>query len=657
MSICDLATPIPAAGPARGRPNHRRENQAARALAALVEFSEDAILGRTLDGTITRWNHAAQGLFGWSAAEVVGRPVSLLVPPGRTDEMPGIRSRLLRGERVASLETVRVRKDGSRVEVALTVSPVRDEAGRVVAAWVIARDITGRREAEEALRLRDRAIRAVPQGIVITDACRPGNPIVYASPGFERMTGYTQAEALGKSPRFLQGPQTDPAAVAQLREAVRGGRPCSVEILNYRKDGTPFWNAVSVAPVRDDGGRITHWVGVKTDVTERLRLEEQLRQAQKMEAIGRLAGGVAHDFNNLLTVINGYSELILRGLRPDDPTRGLLDEIKKAGERSASLTRQLLAFSRKQVVQARVLDLNAVVADTEKMLRRVIGEDVRLETALDAGLGCVRADPGQVEQVLLNLAVNARDAMPHGGRLAIRTRNAGPGAEGRHAVLEVADTGCGMTEEVKARIFEPFFTTKGPGRGTGLGLATVYGIVEQAGGRIAVESLPGRGTTFRIAWPCVEQPTRPGPATPDRQLPPQGRETVLLVEDEDGVRALTRHVLTGCGYTVLEATGGDEALRVAGAHPGPVQLLVSDVVMPGLGGRELADRLLARHPDMKVLFLSGYTHEAMERRGILEGQVNFLQKPFSTGALAHKVREVLDAPGADAGGGPGPVRP
>jgi CheY-like chemotaxis protein len=371
-----------------------------------------------------------------------------------------------------------------------------------------------------------------------------------------------------------------------------------------------------------------------------------------MEAVGQLAGGVAHDFNNLLTIISGYSDLLLQQLPPGDPSREMVEEIYRAGERSAALTRQLLAFSRKQVTAPKVLDLNAVVADAEKMLRRVIGEDVHLETALQPQLGHVKADPGQLEQVLMNLAINARDAMPRGGRLLIGTLNVELGegythghagvAPGAYVLLAVSDTGCGMTEEVKARIFEPFYTTKERGHGTGLGLAVVHGIVKEAGGHVEVYSEPGLGSSFKVYLPRADQPAWSGHTLSSHLPPPGGTETILLVEDEDAVRALTRHALVGCGYTVLEGSGGEEALRIASQHDRPIDLLVTDVIMPGLGGRRLAERVLAVHPEAKVLYLSGYTDDAVVRHGILHDEVKFLQKPFSLLGLAMKVRAVLD---------------
>jgi len=368
------------------------------------------------------------------------------------------------------------------------------------------------------------------------------------------------------------------------------------------------------------------------------RSEEQLRQAQKMEAVGRLAGGIAHDFNNLLTVITSYGELLLEDLSPGDSRRDDVEQIRKAAEAAAALTRQLLAFTRQQVLEPKVLNLRAIVAGTEKLLQRLIGADVHLTTSLASDLGAVKADPGQLEQIIINLAVNARDAMPGGGRLSIEAANLEQveGRPGRYVLLAVSDTGIGMDEQTKARIFEPFFTTKESGKGTGLGLATVYGIVKQAGGFIWVDSEPGRGTSFEVYLPRVDEPAAPAITRPAPAEPARGTETVLVVEDAPAVRLVTRQVLERYGYTVLEAPTGDIALRIAAKHHGPIHLLLTDVVMPGLSGRQLAGQLSQLRSEMKVLYVSGYA-DTVESAGA------YLQKPFAPEALARRVRDVLDA--------------
>jgi nitrogen-specific signal transduction histidine kinase/CheY-like chemotaxis protein len=386
-------------------------------------------------------------------------------------------------------------------------------------------------------------------------------------------------------------------------------------------------------------------------VTERKHLEEQFRQAQKMEAVGRLAGGVAHDFNNMLTLILGYSDLMLQTLAPASPQFTALGEIKRAAERAAALTRQLLAFSRKQVIAPRVLDVNALVANMDKMLRPLIGEDVELVTALGPGAGPVRADVGQLEQVLVNLAVNARDAMPQGGRLTIATANVELDEAcarthldvrpGPYLCLTVQDTGCGMDEEVLAHLFEPFFTTKEVGKGTGLGLSTAYAIVRQTGGHIDVTSAPGQGTTFRIYLPRATGPVEPDPAAGSPGEASGAAQTILVVEDEETVRALVGTVLRQHGYTVLEAADAGAALQLGAEHPGPVHLLVTDVVMPRVSGHQLAQRLQALRPGLKVLYLSGHTEDAILRAGVREAEISFLPKPFTPEDLARKVRDVL----------------
>jgi hypothetical protein len=449
-----------------------------------------------------------------------------------------------------------------------------------------------------------------------------------------RRYGYTRDEFLDRRTADIE--ETGTGAV--LRHRTKDGRTIEVE---SSTDAIEF------------AGRPARLVLVR-DVTEQRHLEGQLRQALKMEAVGRLAGGLAHDFNNLLTAITGYGDLVLGALPADDARRADVEEIRIAADRAAALTQQLLAFSRKQVLQPRVLDLNVIVRNAEKLLRRLIGEHIALETVLDPALGAVKADPTQLEQVIINLAVNARDAMPQGGRLLLETRNAlldtGYTSEhsmvqpGEYVQLAVSDTGLGMDEQTKARLFEPFFTTKEMGKGTGLGLSTVYGIVKQSGGYIWVYSELGRGTTFKVYLPQVEAAaTVDLPATAP-EAAPRGSETVLLVEDEPALRAVARRVLQRQGYAVLEAAHGDAALALVATHQGPLDLLVTDVVMPGLSGRDLADRLTAARPDLRVLFVSGYSGEALAHHGILDPDLAYLEKPFSPDALAIKVREVLDRP-------------
>jgi two-component system cell cycle sensor histidine kinase/response regulator CckA len=472
------------------------------------------------------------------------------------------------------------------------------------------------------------------------------------NPAAERILGYTKREALGKVPNDLNLPSFH-ADATKIMERLRAGDMEAYSINeNLTKDGRIITCQWLNTPLMDDAGQFAGLLCLAQDVTERKSLEDQLRQAQKMEAIGSLAGGVAHDFNNLLTIINGYSEMIPDQLPADSPVRDLVREIGQAGERAASLTRQLLAFSRKQVLEPKVLNLNAVVTDIAKMLKRLIGEDVDLNTGLETGLGRVKADPGQIEQILINLAVNARDAMPQGGKLTIETANVeldesyaqshSDVRPGRYVLLALTDTGTGMDEATKSRIFEPFFTTKEPGKGTGLGLATVYGIVKQSGGHLTVYSEPGHGTAFKIYLPLVQEaiPTRKSDASLRRSL--HGTETILLTEDEPAVRALARYTLQIHGYTVLEASQGEKALRIAQEFEGSIHLLVTDVVMPVMGGRQLAEQLAAIRPGLKVLYLSGYTDDAVVRHGVLQAEAAFLQKPFTPGALAQKVRDVLD---------------
>lgn len=622
-------------------------------LSAVLDHMMDGIVGLNEQGIIQSFNAAAEMQFGYKASEVLGQNVKLLMPEPYRSEHDGYLANYVRTGKAKIIcigrQVVARRKDGSTFPIDLGVSEFFLEGQRHFTG--IVRDITEQQKKDNALRLRDQAIQAVSQGILITDPNQPDNPIIYASAGFERMTGYHADELLGRNCRLLQGAETDPETVRKLREAIRAGLGCSVEILNYRKDGTPFWNALDVTPVRDEQGHLVHFVGVQADVSERRSLEHQVRQSQKMDAFGQLAGGIAHDFNNLLTIISGYSEILLEMLASNDPMRSSVKAISEAGERAASLTQQLLSFSRKTVLAPRVLDLNTVVNDAEKMLRRMIGEDVLLTAVLDPRIGSVEVDPNQMGQVLMNLAVNARDAMPQGGKLTIETKNIELDEAyvnthieipaGRYVLLAVSDNGTGMTPDVKARIFEPFFTTKGVGKGTGLGLSVVHGIVKQGNGHIGAYSELGIGTTFKIYFPVVVEAVA-SPATTDQIQVSRGSETVLLVEDEDSVREMASLALKSKGYTVLSAASGKEAIGIVHKHPDGIDILVTDVVMPEMNGRQLAEALQPRFPQMKLLYVSGYTDDAVVRHGILQAEVAFHQKPYTPMTLLRKIRQVLD---------------
>lgn len=470
--------------------------------------------------------------------------------------------------------------------------------------------------------------------------------------------GYSRKEFLAMTIKDIRPAEDIPALLENVSK-VFTGRDEAGAWRHQKKGGQIIDVEITSYPLSFAGRRAE--LVLASDITMRKqteealrRSEEQLRQAQKMEAVGKLAGGVAHDFNNLLTVINGHTSLSLRRLKPDDPLYHKLETIQAAGERAASLTRQLLAFSRKQIMQPKVLDLNHVIFETNKMLQRLIGEDIDLFIGLMPDLGKIKADPGQIEQVLMNLSVNARDAMPKGGKLTIETHNLDIDEEyskrhisvrpGRYVMLAVSDTGCGMDAATQARIFEPFFTTKEVGRGTGLGLSTVYGIVKQSGGNVWVYSEVGKGTTFKIYLPSVDSPAEEFKASIVDSQAHAGTETVLLVEDEEMVRNMTREILQESGYQVLEATHGQEALVVAKRHDGPIHLMLSDVVMPQMSGRELAEQLLPVRREMKVLYMSGYTDDAIVHHGVLDEGMAFIEKPFTSDNLTRKLREVLDVP-------------
>ena len=512
-----------------------------------------------------------------------------------------------------------------------------------------------RKRAEAERRRLMIAIEQAGEAIVVTD---PQGTIEYVNPAFETVTGYSRLVAVGQNPRILKSGKQDDAFYRHLWETISGGRTWQGRMINRRRDGSLYTEEATISPVRNAAGRVVSYVAIKRDISEQLRdaedkarLAEQLRQAQRVEAVGRLAGGVAHDFNNMLGVILGYGQIILNELNPQDPLCESVKEIISAGERSANLTRQLLAFSRRQTLRPVALDLNAVIRDVQGLLRRLIGEDVRIDLQLAEGLAAVMADPGQIEQVIMNLAVNARDAMPRGGTLTVETAPvewpAGPSpaaegpAPGTYVMLALTDTGTGMDRETMAHIFEPFFTTKEAGKGTGLGLATVYGIVKQSGGGILVDSEPGQGTRFRIFLPTATRPAETCESQAGQPGTLRGRESILVVEDEPALRELVENVLRGLGYRVYAATNGEEAARLVEQFGLEPELLLTDVVMPGMSGPQLIERLRRTRPGLRVLYMSGYTDDTLSQHLALDSNVPFIQKPFSAPALSEKVREAL----------------
>jgi two-component system, cell cycle sensor histidine kinase and response regulator CckA len=601
-------------------------------------------------GRVTTWNAGAERILGFTEDEVLGCNFALFFTPEDLAEAATVGR--LSGDRWL------VRKDGTRLWVNETLTALKDSG--LAGFAVVIRDKTEQLRAEDALHREREFLRTVLENIQeAVVACdvqgnftfanhvthELGEPVREQVPAEEWMRQFSLYHPNGKTPM----PEED----FPLFRALRGEQFRDVEMVLVPRQGTPQTVLASGQPLLDLQGNKRGAVMVLHDITDRRRLEHQFIKAQKMEAIGRLAGGISHDFNNHLTVINGCGHLLLLNLSPNDPSRELASEVIQAGGRAAVLVRQLLSFSRHQAMAPEVLDLNPVVTDLEKMLRRIIGENIALATNLQPTLGQVKVDPCQIEQVVMNLIINARDAMPRGGKLTIETRNVRLDESycrthanvrpGPYVLLAVSDTGCGMTEEVRECIFEPFFTTKGKGEGTGLGLAMAYGVVKQSGGQIEVYSEPGLGSTFKIYLPRVKGKAPAGKSWHGVSPAPPGNETVLLVEDDAVVRLFSRAALQQHGYTVLEAKDGTEAILVTQRHGGPIHILVTDVVLPQLSGPQLAERLLSLDPEMKVLFISGYPDDAVVRHGVLQEKVNFLQKPFSPEVLAHKVREVLDA--------------
>jgi two-component system cell cycle sensor histidine kinase/response regulator CckA len=613
------------------------------------------------DDSFTEWiSPQIEELLGYPIEDWLHNPrmfPSVLHPDDRERVLDEIRLTRETGEPFRSEYRVRA-QDGRTVWVYDETVTAHDDDGRPLFRQGVLLDVTERKEAEEALRAADTRYRALVEQLpLVVFTNLPGRDVrtSYISPQVERTLGYSVDDWLADTSLYerLVHPADRERVLEEVGRSREQGTRFSADFRMIARDGRTVWIHEECERVQDEHGDTLFSQGVWLDITAQKELEEQLRHAQKMDAIGRLAGGVAHDFNNLITAMTGYADLLLESLPPKDVRRFDVEQIGIAARRAAGLTQQLLAFSRKQVLHLQVLDLNEVVAAIDLMLRRLIGEDVRLASDLQPGLGRVRADLGQLEQVIVNLAVNARDAMPRGGKLTLETseveldeayarERAEAVPQGRYVTLAVTDTGHGMDAETIQSVFEPFFTTKEAGRGTGLGLATVYGIVTQSGGHIDVTSAPGSGTTFRIYLPRVEDEAAPLPTEPAREAA-RGSETILLVEDEVMLRTLIRQQLERRGYTILEASTAADALALAGSHEQPIDLLLTDVVMPELSGFEVAAQVEAERPETRVLYITGYSERAVDDG--LGDREDILPKPFTMDELACRVRDVLDARG------------
>jgi len=653
--------------------------QATEAVYRLIaENANDVIWTGDLDGRITYVSPSVLRLRGYTPEEVLARPGSAGVCPGSLPLVEKGMAHLaaqIRGEGPDAPITAEVEqpcKDGSTVWTEVIVRAMRDPQGRAAGLLGVSRDITARRKAEQDLRQGEVRLRTlfeeVPIGIVIVDSA---SRVLEANPAFQRITGYSLAE-LRQLPSVLSmvHPAEQAASVAHYIPVVEGDidRVPPSEWRLVRKDGTEITIRHMGAAVRDAEGRFLYAMALIEDITRLRQTEERLRHVHKMEAVGLLAGGVAHDFNNLLQVILGCTAEVLEAIEPNDPLATPLRQTDHAARHAASLTKQLLAFGRQQVLQPELLDINELVADQTRMLCRLLGERIRLEFHPGKGVGSVLADRAQLQQVLLNLCVNARDAMPGGGQVTLTTEDVclderycqeHTGARpGRHVAIRVTDTGIGMDDRVRERIFEPFFTTKELGKGTGLGLSVVFGVVSQHGGTVTAASAPGHGSTFTVLQPCAVAAPTPPVSSPVLAGAPGGQETILLAEDEPLVRDMSRRILQRVGYHVLCADDGAEAVRLAAANPGDVDLLLLDVVMPGLGGREAYATIAAEQGPIPCLLMSGYADVMMDAPPLPPG-VGFLQKPYETPELLRAVRLALDAgPERPAAGGPGePGRP
>lgn len=625
-----------------------------RQLQLILDAAGEGINGVDTQGRITFVNPAAAEMVGWSQEELLGRNQHELMHHSREDGSPfpepecAVAAACCEGRPYKGSDELFWRKDGTHFYAECNCSPIRED-GELVGAVIIYKDMTERRQAQEQLLKLSQAVMQSPVSIMITDT--NGN-IEFVNPRFTQVTGYEADEVIGRNPKLLQSGKTSPELYQGLWDTITSGRVWTGELYNRYKSGATHWEHATISPIRNSAGVISHFMAFMESISERKKLEEQLRQAQKMEAIGQLAGGVAHDFNNILTVIMGFGQLLQHSLPSGDPMLENMEQILDAADRATHLTRSLLAFSRKQVMLLHQVELSELARKHVKFLVRIIGEDVTLKTSFCDEELMVMADSGQIEQVLMNLATNARDAMPGGGELTIKTETVqldkefhrlhGYGMPGRYALLTVTDTGTGMDPETQQKIFEPFFTTKLPGRGTGLGLSIVYGIIKQHGGYVTIFSQRGFGTTFSIYLPLNTAKAQPVEKTAGF-VPEGGNETVLVVEDDAAVGRLVESVLKRYGYNVILTGSGEEALEIYESRWRDINLALLDVIMPKMNGKQLCEKLRERSPQLKVLFLSGYTADLIQDKGISMDGVDIIRKPAKPIELARKVREMLDS--------------
>jgi len=633
--------------------SHDRKAQEEKArletqLANLVESSDDAIFSLKLDGTIVTWNKGAEKIYGHPAPEILGQSIAAILPFRESAGALQILERIRRGEHIDHFETVHVGRDGAEIPVSLSVSPLRDARGALTGASAISRDIAEQKRSEAMIR---NILESVDEGFVVVGR---DYRITSANRAYGEQSGKPVAEIVGAHCYAIShgatGPCHERGETCPVSLTFATGKPAAVVHNHLCQGGESHSVEIKSFPIRDLGGTVIAAIEVTTNITERINLEDQLRQAQKMEAVGILAGGVAHDFNNILSAIIGYATLLKMKLGGDGVLQKYVEQILASSDRAAGLTRSLLAFSRKQVVDLKPVILNDIVYGFHKILARLIGEDIEFTLNLAADTMVVSADKGQLEQLLMNLVTNARDAMPGGGKLHIATERAffpagyGEIPPGAYALLSVADAGVGMSQQTREHIFEPFYTTKEQGRGTGLGLAIVYGIVLKHKGVIHVSSEPARGATFKIYLPllaAVAKAVGPEPLAPL----PAGEETILLVEDDAAVRNVTKAMLEAYGYTVLEAADGGQAVRVFHENRDRVRLVLCDLILPGRNGREVCEEISAISPGIKVIYVSGYTADIIAQKGILEEGLNLIFKPLSPAVLLKKLREVLEAEG------------